>query len=169
MAGRQQAQAEPASGTEQGLVSPTEFAQLPGEGSQQAAYQQLWAAHAQLSAVYGQLGAAYGQLRQRVEALERHVGLHSRSSGKPPVPEKEPKRKRKRGQRRLSGRRSRSQPGHPGATLRQTEHPDHVETHRPSQCAECGTPLTESDTVGVPLRRQVFDLPAPQPLEATEP
>ena len=58
MAGWQQAQAEPASGTERGLVAPTEFAQLPGEGPRQAAYQQLWTAHAQLGAAYGQLGVA---------------------------------------------------------------------------------------------------------------
>ena len=110
MAGWQQAQAESASGSERALVAPAVFAQLAGEGTRRAAYQELWTAHAQL-------GAANGQLRQRVEELERQAGLHSRNSGKPtttdglaklPVPKKEPQRKRKRSQRRPSGGRSAS-------------------------------------------------------------
>ena len=50
-------QAEPASGTERGLVAPSEFVPLPGECARQAAYQVLWTAHAQLGAEYGQSGS----------------------------------------------------------------------------------------------------------------
>ena len=110
-----------------------------------------------------QLGVENAQVRQRVEELERQVRIYNCNSGKlpttdglakPPVPKNEPKRKRTSSQRRPSGRPSGGQPGHPGATL--------------LQCAGCGAPLTESDTAGSPHRRQVFDLPAPQPLEVTE-
>ena len=79
------------------LVAPAVFAQLMGEGLRRAAYQELWTAHAQL-------GIENGQLRQRVEELERQVGLHSRSSGKPPVPKKDPPQKRTCSPRRPSGR-----------------------------------------------------------------
>ena len=74
MAGRQQAQAEAASGSERNLVAPAVFAQLAGEAPRRAAYQELWTAHAQL-------GMENGQLRQRMEELERQAGLHSRNSG----------------------------------------------------------------------------------------
>ena len=83
-----------------------------------------------------------------MEELERQAGPQSRNSSKSPttatlakpsVPKKAPKQKRTSSQRRLSGRRPRGQPGHPGATLFQTEHPNHIKTHRPPQCAGCGT------------------------------
>ena len=111
-----------------------------------------------------------------MEELERRAGLHSRDSSKPPttdgiakrpVRKKDPPKKRTSSQRRPSGLRSGGQPGHPGATLPQTEHPDHVETHRPSQFTRCGKALTESDTAGAPRQRQVFELPTPPPLEVT--
>lgn len=57
------------------------------------------------------------------------------------------------------------QPGYPGDTLRQSEHPGHSKIHRPPQCGGCDTPLAESGTAGASPLRQVFDLPAPQPLE----
>ena len=39
--------------------------------------------------------------------------------------------------------------------------------HYPSNCAGCGSPLTEATATGHSAR-QVFDLPEPQPLVVTE-
>ncbi len=117
------------------------------------------------------LQAENATLRQRLEELERQLGRNSRNSSKPPSsdglskPRAEP---RTRSQRGKSGRPSGGQPGHAGSTLRRTDTPDHVEDHHPSHCAGCGAPLSAADGDGSHVARQVFDLPEPRPLEATE-
>ena len=120
---------------------------------------------AQLAAAQAEIAA----LRQRVQELERSAGLNS---GKPPSTDglgKPPtKPKRTQSLRGRSGKRSGGQPGHKGHTLRPKANPDHVEDHWPGQCQDCGAELAAADQVGEPVRRQVFDLPAPAPLEATE-
>ena len=126
---------------------------------------------AQLQAENARLRADLAALRQQVQELQRRLGLDSRNSGKPPSsdgPGKPPAGKRTRSQRGRSGKRSGGQPGHKGATLCQTETPDRIETHLPPRCAACGAPLAAQDAEGEPLRRQVFDLPRPSPLEVTE-
>ena len=126
---------------------------------------------AQLAADNAQLAADNAALRQRLEELERRLGLDSSTSSKPPSsdgPRKPPARRRTSSLRRKSKRKSGGQPGHKGTTLRRTATPDHVEEHWPQQCGDCGAPLSAADTVGQAVTRQVFDLPAPQPLEATE-
>ena len=107
----------------------------------------------------------------RLQYLERRLGLDSSTSSKPPSSDglrKPPARRRTSSLRRKSKRKSGGQPGHKGTTLRQTAAPDHVEEHWPEQCGDCGAPLAAADAVGQPVARQVFDLPEPQPLEATE-
>ena len=79
-------------------------------------------------------------MQRRLEELERRVGLNSGNSGKPPSsdgPAKPPAPKRTRSQRGRSGKRPRGQAGHQGATLRQTDSPDRIETHWPPSCGEC--------------------------------
>ena len=115
--------------------------------------------------------AESAKLRQRLEELERQVGLDSSNSSKPPSsdgPRKPPARRRTRSLRGKSGRKSGGQPGHKGHTLRQSATPEHIEEHRPEHCGGCGTTLTGVGTEGEPVRRQVFDLPEPQPLAVTE-
>ena len=130
--------------------------------------QQIAEGAAQLAAAQAEIAA----LRQRVQELERSAGLNSSNSGKPPStdglgkPPTEPKRTQSL--RGRSGKRSGGQPGHKGHTLRPKANPDHVEDHWPGQCQDCGAELSAADQVGEPVRRQVFDLPAPAPLEATE-
>ena len=114
--------------------------------------------------------AAITALQQRVQELERRVGLNSTNSGKPPSSDGQRKPAAPRpgkSTRGGSGKRSGGQPGHKGTTLQQTADPDHVETHRPPRCADCGQPLTADDSVGF-ARRQVFDLPPPPRVEVTE-
>ena len=137
----------------------------------QAENARLRGANEQLRATVERQQAEMAGLQQRLEELERRVGLNSGNSGKPPSsdgPAKPPAPKRTRSQRGRSGKRPGGQPGHKGATLRQTDSPHRIETHRPPSCGECAAPLSAADTQGEPVRRQVFDLPQPQPLEGTE-
>ena len=109
-------------------------------------------------------------LTQRVEDLERRLGLNSSNSGKPPSSDglsKPARKKRTASLRGRSGRKSGGQPGHPGKTLRQTSEPDEIIDHYPHVCPGCQHSL--SDVVcDRHVRRQVFDLPPPPPLFVTE-
>ena len=62
-------------------------------------------------------------LQERIGALERRVALSSTTSSLPPSSDglkKSPVEKRTQSQRGESGRKSGGQPGHKGATMRQT-------------------------------------------------
>ena len=105
-----------------------------------------------------------------MEQLQRRLGLDSSNSGKPPSsdgPGKPPAKPRTAPAGPV-GKRPGGQPGHKGVTLSQTATPDQIETHVPTSCADCGASLSAPDTEGEPLRRQVFDLAPPPPLEVTE-
>ena len=111
------------------------------------------------------------RLAERVEELERRLGLHSGNSGKPPSSDglKKPRSERRsRSLRGKSGRKPGGQPGHKGETLRRSDHPDRVHDHVPASCKGCGSSLSDAAKAGVPVARQVFDLPEPRPLEVTE-
>ena len=111
-------------------------------------------------------------LRDRIAELERSAALDSTTSSKPPASDglrkKSGTQRRTRSQRGKSGRPSGGQPGHKGTTLARTESPDHVVDHDPSACSGCGAPLSDADRHRAPVCRQVFDVPAPRPLEVTE-
>ncbi len=162
------------------LSAPTHLAQgAPphddgGTKQIEALREQLAQKDEQLAAQGEQLAGLQAEnatLRQRLEELERQLGRNSRNSSKPPSsdglqkPRAEP---RTRSQRGKSGRPSSGQPGHAGSTLRRTDTPDHVEDHHPSHCAGCGALLSAADGDGSHVARQVFDLPEPRSLEATE-
>lgn len=106
------------------------------------------------------------RLLNRIRELEREVERgtppverDSHNSSLPPSLDL-PWRKvsRTRSLRKKSGLRPGGQPGHRGATLKQTAHPDHVITHAPEACPGCGAALDEEDGISSE-RRQVFDLP----------
>jgi transposase len=107
-------------------------------------------------------------LSARVAELERRLGLNSATSSKPPSSDGLAKKPpRTRSLRRRSNKAAGGQKGHPGKTLRKVDKPDDIVDHIPTRCAGCGaalaaTPGTDYDA------RQVFDLPAPQPLLVTE-
>ena len=106
-------------------------------------------------------------LLERVEELERRLGLNSTNSGKPPSSAGLKKARRVQSLRTPSGKKSGGQAGHEGTTLRQVETPDEVQEHYPSQCTHGGEGL-EREASTAYQKRQVFELPAPQPLHVTE-
>jgi len=103
----------------------------------------------------------------RIAELERRLGLNSRNSGKPPSSDGLKKPLRVRSLRETTGKQTGGQPGHPGKTLRRTDTPDVTINHYPAACAACGAALSEAMATDH-IARQVFDLPEPKPLIATE-
>lgn len=101
--------------------------------------------------------------QQRIDELERRLGMNSGNSsrppssdgaGQPPVRTVKPKSKRKRG----------GQLGHPKRTraLIPTAECDRVEHHRPAACRECGTQLSGDDPH--PERHQITEIPPVRPV-----
>ena len=81
-------------------------------------------------------------LLERIEELERRLGLNSTNSGKPPSSDGFQKPSRITNQREKTGRKSGGQAGHEGTTLRQVANPDKVIDHCPPVCAGCGEALS---------------------------
>ena len=122
------------------------------------------ALQAQVSGQQTQIAA----LQARNAELERRLGLNSGNSGKPPSSDGLKKKPaRVSSLREPSGKKTGGQKGHPGKTLSRTETPDAAIDHFPETCTGCGGLLNEEMATGH-TARQVFDLPAPQPLIVTE-
>jgi len=103
-------------------------------------------------------------LQDRIEELEKRLGKNSSNSSKPPSSDG---LKRTKSQRpKNSGRKPGGQPGHPGQTLRQSQHPDFTVALALPSCPECGLDLSEQPVTGEEIR-QVFDLP-PIEIQVTE-
>jgi len=108
-------------------------------------------------AMIAQRDARIEVLTRRVAELEALLRKDSRTSSKPPSSDgwrKPPPRSL----RESSGRTPGKQPGEPGVTLRQVEHPDRVVIHRPAACGGCGRSLRAAVVTSVEAR-QVVDLP----------
>ncbi|VAW86153.1 hypothetical protein MNBD_GAMMA18-1235, partial [hydrothermal vent metagenome] len=101
--------------------------------------------------------ARIAKLEKKIEELESKLAKNSRNSSKPPSSDGYGKPKPK-SQRKKTGRSSGGQPGHKGSTLKQVEHPDHVQEHPVSQCSHCHGDLSNQAAMGHEAR-QVFDLP----------
>jgi transposase len=99
-------------------------------------------------------------LLERVEELERRLGLNSSNSGKPPSSDGFKKPSRVNNQREKTGRKSGGQAGHEGTTLRQVPTPDKVVDHCPAVCTGCGGALSVEQTTRH-QKRQVFDIAKP--------
>jgi len=104
--------------------------------------------------------ALIAALLERVEELERRLGLNSSNSGKPPSSDGFKKPSRVTNQRKKTGRKSGGQAGHEGTTLRQVPTPDQVVDHCPLVCAGCGGALSVEQTSKY-QKRQVFDIATP--------
>ena len=99
-------------------------------------------------------------LLERIEELERRLGLNSSNSGKPPSSDGFKKPSRVTNQREKTGRKSGGQAGHEGTTLRQVATPDKVIDYCPPVCAGCGGALSGEQATGH-QKRQVFDIATP--------
>lgn len=101
-------------------------------------------------------------LEARVKDLEARLAKNSQNSNKPSSQDgyKKPNPKSERGK---SGKTSGGQPGHQGHTLKQVEHPDHIERHAVGVCcAECQCSL---EGIAATIEtRQEFEIP---PLKVT--
>ena len=135
---------------------------------QNAGLQVLATLAAQMEILAAQQQALIAQQQARIAELERQVGLDSGNSGKPPSSDGLKKKPvRVSSLREKSGKKSGGQKGHPGETLRRSETPDDTIDHFPEACVGCGEALSEAMATDH-VARQVFDLPAPQPLFVTE-
>jgi transposase len=97
------------------------------------------------------------ELTLEVTELKARLALDSRNSSKPPSTDgygkPKPKSLRVPGQNPTGG-----QIGHPGHTLKRSEHPDRIVSHAtPARCTVCGLSLPPGTVVET---RQVFDLPS---------
>jgi transposase len=96
------------------------------------------------------------QLEARLKALEDRLSKDSHNSGKPPS--SDGLKRKPVSLREKSGKPSGGQKGHPGKTVKFCEAPDQRKIHAPLRCEDCGTDLSEGETVWTE-RRQVWDLP----------
>jgi transposase len=106
------------------------------------------------------------RLQARVAELEARLGMNSRNSHKPPSSDG-PAKPAPKSLRGKSGRKPGGQPGHPGHALALVDDPDETIVHLPECCTGCGAGLGGRPVSRV-VRRQVRDLPAPQPLRVVE-
>lgn len=101
-------------------------------------------------------------LMERVEKLEDQLKKNSGNSSKPPSSDRSSQAKSKqRSLRGKSGKKPGGQKGHWGGTLKRTDNPDEIITHRLEVCPQTGRKLTDADAVGK-IRCQVFDIPEPK-------
>ncbi len=111
------------------------------------------------------------RLRDRLGELEHSAALDSENSSKPPssdgLRKAGPGERRTASLRRRSGRKPGGQAGRAGHTLRQVTKPDAVVDHYPEHCGRCGASGVSHERDSY-IRRQVFDLPAPAPLQVVE-
>jgi transposase len=122
----------------------------------------------QVSRLKAALGEARGEvdwLRRRNTELGKFVTKDSHNSSRPPSTDP-PWAKRTQSLRRPSGKRPGGQPGHAGHTLRLTQKPQRVVTHRPARCRHCSESLAGARGMSVE-RRQVVEL-VPARLRVTE-
>jgi transposase len=103
-------------------------------------------------------------LDQRIEELERKLGMHSGNSSKPPSTDA-PEVKATRPKKKPTGRKRGGQPGHKGhyRELIPADQVDDLKKVYPKKCACCGKHLPEQDDLH-PERHQWVELPEIKPV-----
>ena len=118
-----------------------------------------------LSTRISQLETQITDQEATIQTLRDQLAKNSRNSGKPPSSDGV-KKPRTRSLRRKQGRKPGGQKGHPGQTLKMSDHPDHLQRHPLESCPHCQGDLSTVSPSDY-ARRQVFDVP-PLRLEVTE-
>ena len=113
--------------------------------------------YAELQLKYAEMELENTELKSKVSELEARLNSNSRNSSKPPS--SDGYQKKSAFPRKKKGKQG-GQQGHQGRTLRQVEHPDKTEKHKPDPC-DCGYEFSD-DELSVAETRQVFDLPQPR-------
>lgn len=113
-----------------------------------------------------ELEAIVKKLLERIEELERMLGLNSSNSSKPPSSDGLRKQSKPRSLRLKGQKPSGGQKGHKGYTLEQVENPTYIVYYPVEKCGACDKSLTSQSPAYV-IRRQVFDVPQPK-VEVTE-
>lgn len=112
------------------------------------------------------LEAENAGLKQRLDELERRLGLHSGNSSKPPSSDGLRKKPAPQSLRVKGKNTSGGQRGHKGHTLEQVQNPNHTLVHKVEACQICHQSLAQRPLTAI-IKRQVFDIPPPQ-IEVTE-
>src|SRR6516165_2404785 len=102
--------------------------------------------------------------KERIDELERRLGLNSSNSSKPPASDglkKPPRTPRVKSLREPSGRKPGGQKGHRGETLRPVENPDVIVDHYPETCTQCKASMPAKASTAY-RSRQVVDIPEPK-------
>jgi transposase len=115
---------------------------------------------------YEQLLSVIHELREKVRQLQEENELlkNGRSSKtSSTAPSHDISRSNVHSLRRVSGRKTGGQKGHPGHSLSMSDTPDTVLEHVPAKCTSCGESLETVGVTGI-TRRQVLDIPIPLPV-----
>lgn len=105
-------------------------------------------------------------LGEEIQSLKDQLAKDSRNSSKPPSSDGLKKKPKPKSLREKGKRQSGGQKGHPGETLKQVSHPNHIEIHRVTSCPHCQSDLSQVGVTRIE-KRQVFDVP-PVQIEVTE-
>ena len=100
------------------------------------------------------------ELKQEIAELRHRLNKNSQNSSKPPSSDGLKKLIRDRSLRKKGRKKSGSQEGHKGHTLRQVSKSDHIIFHDLSCCPGCKYDLNQTD-IDAFVVRQVFDIPLP--------
>lgn len=101
------------------------------------------------------------KLEARIVELEKRLNKNSGNSSKPPSSDGLKKIPKPNSLRTTGKNKSGGQKGHKGETLQQTAVPDITEQHSLLECPGCAASLASIAPVDI-VKRQVFDIPAPQ-------
>ena len=105
-------------------------------------------------------------LEETIKVLQARLAQNSRNSSKPPSTDPPQDKPNPKSLRKKSGKKPGGQSGHPGATLKQVDNPDHVQEHRPDACPHCQATLQDAEALDY-TARQVFEMPEPK-IQVTE-
>ena len=106
-----------------------------------------------------ELETALAAALQQIAELTARLKQNSRNSHWPSSRDKSRQKKRTKSLRRKSDKKAGGQKGHPGHTLKRSDSPDEVQSHRPEVYHFCQQPFSQEQEAVAIDRRQVHDLP----------